>query len=255
MRKATIFLSVFLLSISTYSWGPSGDRIVGLIAERHLTKKAKKSIDQILKNETLAEVSTFMDFIRSDNTKNHMTPWHYMTIPDGQTYEEAGTPDQGDIYVTINRLIDELGSKNFSDVDEAFALKCLVHLIGDIHQPMHVGNGEDKGGNDIDVEYFWSQSNLHRVWDSGIIDSQKYGYTEYTEWIDYASDQQITGWQSSPAMSWAEESMNHRQQVYNDLPEGRKINYRYDYDNIALVNERLLQAGIRLAGVLNKIYG
>ena len=195
-----------------------------------------------------------MDFIKSDNTKRHMSPWHYMTIPNGNTYEEVGTPENGDVYVTINRLRKELVSKNFTDEDEAFALKCLIHLIGDMHQPLHVGNGEDKGGNDIDVEYFWSKSNLHRVWDSGMIDGQKYSYTEYAEWIDHASDKQIIKWQSSSVLDWAMESMSHRDQVY-DLLESGKINYRYDYDNIELVNERLLQAGIRLAGVLNKIYG
>lgn len=254
MKKTLLFLSIILFSVSAYSWGPTGHRVVGLIAERHLSKKAKKAIDRLLKKETLAEVSTFMDFIRSDNTKRHMSPWHYMTIPSGSTYEEAGTPKNGDVYVTINRLREELVSKKFTEEDEAFALKCLVHLIGDLHQPLHVGNGEDKGGNDVDVDYFWAKSNLHRVWDSGMIDGQKYSYTEYVEWIDHASDEQITKWQSTGVLGWAMESLSHRDQVY-DLPDSKKISYRYDYNNIELVNERLLQAGIRLAGVLNEIYG
>jgi len=254
MKKATLFLSVILLSISAYSWGPTGHRVIGLIAERHLSKKAKKNIEEILNNETIAEVSVFMDFIRSDNTKRHMAPWHYMTIPDGMTYAEAETPERGDVYVTISRLIEELETKTFTDGNEAFALKCLVHLIGDLHQPLHVGNGEDKGGNDVDVEFYWSKSNLHRVWDSGIINEQQYSYTEYTEWIDHASEVKIVLWQNSSVMDWVMESMSYREQVY-DLPENGKINYRYNYDNIELVNQRLLQAGIRLAGVLNKIYG
>ena len=254
MKKAILFISIFLFSVSVYSWGPTGHRVVGLIAERHLTKKAKKKIDQILNNETLAEVSTFMDFIRADNTKRHMTPWHYMTIPDGSTYEDAGTPEEGDVYVTINRLIDELKSKKLTEENEAFAIKCLVHLIGDLHQPLHVGNGEDKGGNDVDVEFFWSKSNLHRVWDSGIVGQQQFSYTEYTEWIDHAIEADIQKWQNQTVMDWALESMGHRPQVY-DLPENGKINYRYNYDNIELVNERLLKAGLRLAAVLNEIYG
>ncbi len=195
-----------------------------------------------------------MDFIKSDNTKRHMSAWHYMTIPNGQTYTQAGTPEEGDIYVTINRLRTELDSKQITDQDEAFALKCIVHLIGDLHQPLHVGNGEDKGGNDVDVEYFWSKSNLHRVWDSGMIDGQNFSYTEYANWIDHATDEEIALWQSTDVLDWAMESVSYRDQVY-DLPDSKKISYRYNYDNIELLNKRLLQAGIRLAGVLNKIYG
>ncbi len=254
MKRTTLFLSAFLFSITAFCWGPIGHRVIGQIADNHLSKKARKNIQLILKKETLAEVSTFMDFIRSDNTKRHMAPWHYMTIPNGQTYKDAGTPDEGDIYQTINRLTEELESKSFTDGDEVFALKCLVHLIGDLHQPLHVGNGEDKGGNDVDVEFFWSKSNLHRVWDSGIINEQRFSYTEYTDWIDHSTEEEIIIWQKSSVMDWAMESMAHREQVY-DLPENGEINYRYNYDNIELVNKRLLQAGIRLAGILNKIYG
>ncbi len=236
------------------AWGPIGHRVIGLIAEKHLSEKARRNIERLLKNETIAEVSTYMDFIRSDNTNKHMDPWHYMTIPDGKTYAEVGTPEEGDVYVTINRLMAELKNKNFTDKDEAFALKCLIHLVGDIHQPLHVGKEGDRGGNSVDVEFYWEKFNLHRVWDSGIIDEQKYSYTEYVEWINHPTDEQIAEWQAASVMQWVEESIACREQVYN-LPENMKINYRYVYDNIELVNKRLLQAGIRLAGVLNQIYG
>jgi hypothetical protein len=170
------------------------------------------------------------------------------------TYEEAGTPEEGDAIVTISRLMDELKSKEFTDEDEAFALKCLIHLIGDIHQPLHVGNGNDRGGNDIKVSYFWQSRNLHSVWDTGIIEQQNYSYTEYTNSIDHASEAQIEKWQSSSLMEWIYESASYRDQIY-DLPEDQKISYEYNYKNLDLVNQRLLQAGIRLAGVLNEIYG
>ncbi len=255
MRKA--ILSLLLLTVflpTSYSWGPIGHRVVGLIAEQHLSKKALKKIKVVLGKETLAEVSTFMDFIRSDSKYRHMSPWHYCTIPDGKTYEEAGTPEEGDVIVTIERLIAELESKNFTDYDEAFALKMLVHLVGDIHQPLHVGNGEDRGGNDVKLEYFFRSSNLHRVWDSGIIDQQNYSYTEYVDWINHVDATKVKTWQSASVRDWAAESMSLRSQVY-DIPENLKLSYRYNYDNIETVNLRLLQGGVRLAGVLERIYG
>lgn len=251
------FVLTFLISLFVFHalpWGKTGHRVVGLVAERHLTKKAKKNIAKVLGHESLAEVSNYMDFIRADDTYDHMDPWHYATIPDSMSYEQAGTPQEGDVIQSINRLIGELKTGEFTDEDEAFALKLLVHLIGDIHQPLHVGTGEDRGGNDVRVEYFWDSYNLHRVWDSGIIDGQQLSYTEYVEWIDHAPEEKIEAWQNASVLDWAYESVAYRDQVY-DLPESKKINYRYDYDNLDLVNLRLLQAGIRLAGVLNEIYG
>lgn len=254
MKKFLLFIVISLFTTQIFAWGAIGHRVIGLIAERHLSKKAKKNIELVLGVETLAEVSNYMDFIRSDNTYRHMAPWHYATIPDGQTYEQAGVPENGDVIQTINRLIAELESKNFTDKDEAFAIKCLVHLIGDLHQPLHVGNGEDRGGNDVQLEFFWVNSNLHRVWDSGIIDQQQLSYTEYVEWIDHATPEQIESWGSLTVLDWANESKELREQCYSTLPESMKLNYRYNFDNIELVNQRLLQAGLRLAEVLNKIY-
>jgi len=254
MRIILSIVLSFLITTYSYGWGQTGHRVVGSIAEFHLSKKARKNLKKILGNESIAMAGNFMDEIKSDSTFDHYAPWHYCTIPDGKTYEQAGTPDEGDIINAINLFINELKSKDFSSEDEAFALKCLIHLVADIHQPLHVGNGADRGGNDVRVEYFWNNSNLHRVWDTGIINGQNLSYTEYTTWINHATKSEINGWQSDGVLEWAYESKAFRKQVYN-LPENHKINYEYNYNNIDLVNQRLLQAGIRLAKVLNDIYG
>ncbi|MEQ8810219.1 MAG: S1/P1 nuclease [Imperialibacter sp.] len=260
------FLPLTLLLMLTFSaqavnttsnvllWGQTGHRVVGLVAERHLTKKAKANIEKILGGESLAMVSNYMDFIKSDPTYKHMDPWHYCTIPEGQTYEQVGTPQEGDVIATIERLKSELKSKQFTDVDEAFALKMLAHLVGDIHQPLHVGNGNDRGGNDVKLKYFWENSNLHRVWDSDIIDDQQLSYTEFADWVDIENKATAAAWQKNVTTDWAYESMGLRKQVYN-LPEDLSLSYRYNFDNIDAVKLRLVQAGVRLAGLLNEIYG
>jgi hypothetical protein len=254
MRTFIILLFTICISIESLGWGQTGHRTIGLIAEYHLTKKAKKNIRKILKGQSVAMVGTYMDEIRSDSTYDHLIPWHYCTIPEGKTYEEAGTPEEGDVIYAINYFLNELKTKNFEIENEAFALKCLIHLIADIHQPMHVGNGLDRGGNDVEVEYFWRKSNLHRVWDTGIIDAQNLSYTEYAEWIHISEMTGTAEWLKSGVKDWAYESMSLRDKVY-DLPEDKRINYQYNYYNIDLVNLRLLQAGIRLANILNEIYG
>ena len=256
MKKVlSLILLILVCYTAAFSWGQTGHRVVGQIAYDHLTNKAKKNIEALLGDEHLGMVGNYMDFIRSDKTNDYMTPWHYCTIPDGKTYEEAGVPEEGDVIQAITRIMTELKTKQFTYDSELENLKYLVHLVADIHQPLHVGNGEDMGGNKVRVDYMWDKSfNLHRVWDAGLIDSQKLSYTEYCNWIDHATEDQISQWQSEGIMVWVDEAIGYRQNVY-DIPEDGKLRYEYNYKNISIVNERLLKAGIRLAGILNEIYG
>lgn len=253
IRKVALILCTFV-SLHVFGWGMIGHRTVGQIAENHLSKKAKKKIDKILKGESLAVVSNWMDDIKSDDSYDHTHSWHWVTIPDGQTYEESEKNPDGDVIATIERLIAELKQGNLQETEEAEKLKMLVHLIGDIHQPLHVGHGEDMGGNNLKLEWFWESSNLHRVWDSGMIDSEKYSYTELSDIVDNLSRDQVKVWQSSSVRDWANESIALRKQVY-DIPEHKNLNYEYRYHNWPTVQLRLAQAGVRLAGVLNEIYG
>jgi len=254
MRKAFLIIALVCASSSLFAWGQNGHRIVGNVAYQHLTPKAKKNIQAVLKHEHLNMIGTYMDFIRADKSKDFMSPWHYCTIPDGKTYEEAGTPDKGDVVSAIERIVSELKSKDFTYETELENLKYLVHLMGDIHQPLHVGNGEDKGGNDVKVDFMWEKSNLHRVWDSGLIDHQQLSFSEYTRWINHTSKDDVEKWQSEGVMVWLDEAVSYREAIY-DIPENGKLSWDYNYTHIATVNERLLKAGVRLAGILNEIYG
>lgn len=239
-------------AIQATSWGLTGHRVIGQIAEEYLSKKAKKEVKRILGTETLADVANWMDFIKSEPTYDHMKPWHYCTIPEGKTYTEVGAPEEGDVVWAINKFVGELKSDTLTLTEEQLALKSLVHLIGDIHQPLHVGNGTDRGGNDVKVKYFWRDSNLHRVWDSGIIDGQNLSYSEWVLRINHTSKEDVANWQAASIDDWTKEAMALHSSVY-DIGEGN-LNYRYDYDHIKQVEERLLLAGVRLAGVLNDIF-
>lgn len=252
MRIITLTFFSFLIAFNSFGWGQIGHRVVGQIAYNHLSNKVKKKVSKILDGQSIALVSNFMDEIKSESKYDSLGPWHYCTIPDGEKY--TGAPEEGDVILAINTYIDLLKKSSLSQEEEAFALKCLIHLVGDIHQPLHVGNGTDRGGNDVKVTYFWKSSNLHTVWDTGIIEGQNLSFTEYVDWIDAPTKEEVSRWKSDGIMVWTEESIACRPQIY-DLPENKKINYRYNYDNISTVNSRLLKAGIRLAGVLEEIYG
>jgi hypothetical protein len=251
--RITIAIILLLQTLPTFAWGPTGHRVTGWIAEKHLTKKAKKELQRILGDQSLAMASTWMDEIRSDSTYDYMSDWHWVTIPHGQTYQASEKNPNGDIIQTIERIIAELKSKKLSAKEEANNLKILIHLVGDIHQPLHVGLGNDRGGNDIKVMWFRSESNLHRVWDSDMIDDTKLSFTELAESLEKPDATKIAAWQKNVVRDWATESISYRDAVYH-YGNG-KLGYKYSYQNFHIVRLRLLQAGIRLAGVLNEIYG
>lgn len=244
---------IMILSVQAFGWGQTGHRAMGLLAERNLSKKAKKEIERILKGESLSMTSTWMDEIRSDSTYRYSYDWHWVTIPDGQTYEQTEKNPKGDVIAAIETIIAELKSGKFSGKEETIRLKMLVHLIGDIHQPLHVGLGPDKGGNDVKVMWFRADSNLHRVWDSDMIDDKNVSFTELANWIGQPSSTDLATWQKSTVRDWAKESMSYRKQVY-DYGNG-KMGYQYSYKYFDIVKLRLQQSGIRLAAVLNEIYG
>lgn len=253
MRRTIAFLLILVFTCQSYAWGPTGHRVTGFVAAEFLNKKASKRIEALLGQESLAMASTWMDDIRSDSTYDYASDFHWVTFETGQTYEQMKKNPKGDIIMTIERLITELKSHKLDRQTEIKDLKFLVHLVGDIHQPLHVGCCDDEGGNKVKVKWFGGNSNLHRVWDSDIIDGTKLSYTELGQSLGRPDDATVKKYQSGTVRDWAKESLMYRERVYN-IGDGN-LGYQYSYKNLPLVRERLLAAGIRLAGVLNDIYG
>jgi len=253
MKRIVLTLFCCLLLVDSFGWGATGHRATGLIAQQYLTAKAKKRIQQILGQESLAMVSTWMDEIRSDSTYNYTSDWHWTTIPDGGKYEDVeGNPD-GKVVMMIEKFVKELKSGNLPAKQQAEYVKMLIHMVGDLHQPLHVGRPGDRGGNDVKVKWAGGDSNLHRVWDSDMIDDTKLSYTEFAQSLQRPTTETIRKWQKSSVRDWAQESMALRPQVYQ-IGKG-SLGYRYAYVNMPSVRERILQAGVRIAGLLNQIYG
>jgi len=255
MKKSLIiFILVAFVSLSkALAWGATGHRVTGWIAEKYLNKKARKELRKILKGESLAMLSTWMDDVKSDSAFDYMEEWHWATVPYGQTYEQSVKNPKGDVIMTLERIIAELESGKLSPEQQIFNIRILVHLIGDIHQPLHVGGRDDRGGNDIKVTWFGDDSNLHRVWDQEMIDGSRLSYTELAGSLREPSKIEIDQWQKHNVRDWAAESRSYEKQVY-DIGKGR-LGYHYAYRNFPTVRQRLLQAGVRLAGILNRVYG
>lgn len=256
----TIFIFIFIFSITFIqanhkpSWGTTGHRTVGKIAEKHLSKKTKKQIDKLLKGESLAFVSTFGDEIKSDERYGRFYSWHFVNFPFDTKYEDSNKNPKGDIVMGINYCIDVLKDRNSNEDDKIFYLKFLVHLMGDLHQPLHVGRAEDKGGNDIQVKWHNKSTNLHRVWDSDMIGSWNMSYLELALNAKKLSKLQIESIKKGNVLDWTYESQKLAKQVYNSAKTGKKLGYKYSYEHFGIVRSQLQKAGIRLAKILNDIY-
>lgn len=249
-----LFISLQINATITPDWGPTGHRTTGEIAEKYLTKKAKKHIDKLLQGHNLAFVSTFADDIKSDSRYNKFYTWHYVNFPFHTKYEDSQKNPKGDVITGITYCINVLKNKNSSREDQVFYLKLLVHLIGDMNQPLHVGKAEDKGGNDIQVRWFNKGTNLHRIWDSDMIDFFNMSYTELAANADVLSKHQVDLIQQGSVLDWIYETQNLAIKVYNSAKIGEKLGYRYTYDHFDTVRSQLQKAGIRLAKILNDIY-
>jgi hypothetical protein len=253
MKKLVLLLAISCISLSAFSWSETGHRVTGYIANQHLSKKARLAMQRILGQQSMAMAAYWMDEVRSDSLYNYTSTWHWVTIQNGETYDQSVKNPKGDLLQTIERLIAELKSKKFSGKEEAERVKMLIHLIGDIHQPLHVGFGDDQGGNRVKVSWFDDETNLHTVWDRHLIDFTRLSYTELAESLPKPDAVQVKTLQKSTVRDWANESMGYRKQVY-DIGTG-KLGYKYHYKYFNIVQDRLTQAGVRIAGVLNEIYG
>ncbi|HEX9941367.1 MAG TPA: S1/P1 nuclease [Thermoanaerobaculia bacterium] len=258
-RAQTSLVLLLLLAVSSpvCAWGPNGHRIVGRIAANHLTDEAAHAVECLIGPEGLDQASTWADEIRSDPNwqppLKNPSPWHFISIDDQETLETTARDPKGDVLEAIERFSAVLRDPQADRQAKQEALRFLVHFVGDVHQPLHVGRRADRGGNTIEVTLFNEKTNLHAVWDSGLIDSEKLSFSEFAAFIDHPTLKELQDWQAAPPAEWVRESKAVRDRVYK-LPADHKLSFQYVFDNIPLVKKRLLQAGVRLAGLLNSIF-
>ncbi|WP_022836154.1 S1/P1 nuclease [Salisaeta longa] len=255
MHKILLTLLLACLTATpAWGWGQTGHRVIGYIAQQYLNAEAEARLRSLLNGHSLAEASTWMDEIRSDDAYDYTSTWHWVTIPTGMTYAATDKNPSGDLLGKTKEIIGALKADTLSTEMQRRYVRFLVHMVGDMHQPLHVGTGDDRGGNDFTVLWFGEPSNLHRVWDSGMINQKGLSFTELARFVGPAAAERKQSWRTASVEQWAQESMSYREAVYA-VPQDRELSYRYMYKNFDTVKERLLQAGVRLADVLNEIYG
>ena len=246
------------MPVPAFAWGKTGHRVSAQIAEAYLSDAARQQIGVILGEEDLAEASTWPDFMRSSSDEfwdSTADPFHYVTIPQGATYEQVGAPEQGDAITALAGFRETLLDNRAGLEDKQLALRFIVHVIADLHQPLHAGNGTDQGGNRYAVTFFGRTTNLHSVWDTALVDDEKLSYTEMTRWLmRRMKPDNVAGWQQIDPAVWADESAAIRDGIYPDPDGDREIRFDYIFEHRETVRTRLTMAGIRMAAYLNELF-
>jgi len=271
MKKIVLALTIQTLFFQSFAfgWGQTGHRVTGEIAQRYLTPEAQEKLKALMGKETLARSSTWADEVRSNKNKKYydrFLTWHYVEIPLGLTYEKSKKNPAGDVVKAIQEQTARLKNKKIPQDERIEAVRLLVHFVGDIHMPLHVGNGEDRGGNQCQVKFFGEDTNLHRVWDESLIRSSELSYSELVDFVDRHTSEEILGWQKSNVTDWVNETAMLRPSVY-PTPHGDRpyctaekgkirnipdLGFDYRYEHLGTVELQLFKGGVRLAALLNE---
>lgn len=259
LKKIVIVFTLAYLPFTAGAWGVLGHRIVGEVADQYLQAKARLAIKQILGTESMGMAANWADFIKSDTSYNYLSNWHYVNLPADlsktDVYSFLASQPGVNIYNKTNEMIAILKNSKSTADQKKLALRMLIHLVGDLHQPMHTARKDDLGGNRIQLTWFGEKSNLHKVWDEGLVDFQQLSYTEYTKAINHPTNQQLINWQKTSLQDCVFESYQICNSIYaTGIKNDDKLSYRYNFDWIGTVNEQLLKGGVRLAKILNDIY-
>jgi hypothetical protein len=256
--RTSLVLVMFFLPFTVSGWSMIGHRIVGQIAENHLTGKARKAVLNILGTESIAMASNWGDLIKSDASYDSLYNWHFVNLPaglsQGQVFSYLETEKEPNVYNKSLEMIRILKGKQGSVDQKKFALRMLIHMVGDLNQPMHTAHKEDLGANKIYVTWFGAKSNLHKVWDDELIDYQKLSYTEFADAIDFPTKQELVLWKTKSLKDYVYGSYEVCTKIYDTTKPEAKLSYRYNFDYVDTLNKQLLKGGICLANVLNDTF-
>lgn len=253
-----ILLALGMMSaLTAYPWGQKGHDTVAYIAECHLSPEAKAAAEELLDGRSIVYYANWLDNASHTPEYSFSKTWHYKNIDEDETFETAKINEKGDIVTALEKQIAVLRDTTLSKEERSLALKMTVHLLGDIHQPMHLGHASDLGGNRWEVRYFKNPTNLHSVWDSKIVESaHKWSYSEWQQQIDRADTAQIAEILNlSTPQDWAKETYMISKEIYEKTPQDFNIEYNYIAEWTPLIEQQFLKGGLRLAEVLNVALG
>lgn len=255
MKNLFVLCLCIFPSLHAFGWGQKGHDVTAYIAECHLTPEATEQIDKILGGHSLVYYANWLDNASHTPAYDYTKTWHYLNIDEGHTLASMPKNPKGDVLTAVNSITAKLRAGGLSPEEEALNLKMLIHLMGDLHCPMHLGRLTDFGGNKCPVTVFKQPTNLHSAWDTAIVEAaHRWSYTEWQQQIDRAADDEAVLLQAGEPTDWVNETHAICVGVYADTPENTVISYDYIEKSRPIIEQQFVRGGYRLARLLNEIY-
>lgn len=253
MKRILWFLIPLLgLQQQVYGWGPQGHKLVALIARSQLSDNVIETVNFYLKGMSWEDAACWMDEVQDNSKYDYMKTWHYINIPKDKTYVQTKEQNVVNKLEFCIRMLQYRSFQSEETINES--LKLLFHLIGDIHQPLHCGYEEDKGGNTVHLYLVQKETNLHKLWDSEIIRERKMDIWYCAKVLVgmKLTDSKRKEIEKVDVVKWLNESRGLLPDVYNI--SGGKIDQKYIDLNAPHVERQLIKAGLRLAAILNQYF-
>ena len=258
MKKFPLLLFTCCLCLGLISWGTVGHKTIAQIAERHLTPEARKAIHDLLGNQSLADISNWADEVRTNPQFQNTVSWHALYVPPGLTMIKFKrlVEHQKAVNVFYALFNNENVFYNSSATREQkiSALKFIIHLVGDAHQLIHISGTGYKDGSEIQVNYAHQLTSLDSLWQDKLVTQQGWSFTKMAKKYDSATPDEIKDWQDDGPMDWLYESYQISTKLYAGVDDKHKPDADFYKENMPIIEQQLDKAGIRLAGVLNKLF-
>lgn len=259
MKHIATTIMGLLVATQCMAWGQKGHDTTCAIAQQHLTDHAKARIADILDGKSILYWSNWLDNAVHTPEYEYAKTWHYKNIDADQQYDALPDFETGDVVSALTdlqaRLVKYEEAPAAHKAEEALALKMFVHLMGDLHQPMHMGHATDLGGNRIQVKYFGRDNNLHGIWDTNLVESaHAWSHTEWVEEIDRVTPAEAEAIVAGSIRDWGRETYSICCAVYDETPEGCRVSYDYVAKWAPVIELQFERGGLRLAHLLNEIF-
>ena len=243
------------VGVAAFAWGQKGHDVTAAIAEAHLTPATQKAVAEVLDGMSPVYWANWLDNASHTPEYAYSKTWHYKNVDAGKTYFTQPAAPDGDVVTAIRYNIGILADSTRGHDEHALAMKMLVHLVGDMHQPMHMGHATDYGGNRIKVKYFGREKNLHSVWDTDLLESShQWSYSEWRDQLDRLDEGERVVAVSGNLDDWAQRCVEIASDIYDKTPDGSSLSYNQVAHWAPVIERQLVLAGNRLAHILNSIY-
>lgn len=248
MNKLLCAFIFFLgFQLSSYAWGPRGHKIVTQIAKKYMDPAVLDSVEKYLDDISMEKASYWMDEVVMNSSYDFMQPWHYVAIEVDKTYVKSKKPDVVNVLENVVRTILD---KKTTRKELFLSLKVLIHLVGDIHQPLHCGFAKDEGGEKIKLRFFFKTTSLHQVWDAEVLEYQGVTAEECLRTASNFTKRDVNNYKKTDILKWMEESRELLSYVYDF--KGNKLGDEYVDKVSPIIKMQLIKAGLRLAEILNQ---